>query len=70
MGKFTQLREWTSRKLAILVAVGVASLAVVLWQALITREHAQIKLAVQQESKIPYNFTGSWRLPGEIIWNF
>ena len=48
MGKFTQLREWASRRLAMLVVVGVASLAVLLWQALTAREHNQVKLAVEQ----------------------
>ena len=48
MSTLTQLRERISRRLAILVVVVVASLSVVLWQALVAREHAQIKLAVEQ----------------------
>ncbi|MCZ6490716.1 MAG: hypothetical protein O7A06_09315, partial [Acidobacteria bacterium] len=45
-----QIQEWVSKRFAILVAVVVASFAVVLWQALIVHEHAQIKLAVEQEA--------------------
>ena len=45
-----QIQAWVSKRLAILVAVGVASLAVVLWQALIEREHAQIQFAVEQQA--------------------
>ena len=48
MSSFTQLKNWISPRLAVLVAFGVASLSVVLWHALVTREHAQIKLAVEQ----------------------
>ncbi|MCH7979256.1 MAG: CHASE domain-containing protein, partial [Acidobacteria bacterium] len=45
-----QIQEWVSKRFAVLVAVVVASFAVVLWQALIVHEHAQIKLAVEQEA--------------------
>ena len=45
-----QIQEWVSKRLAILVAVVVASFAVVLWQALIAHEHAQITLTVEQEA--------------------
>ena len=45
-----QIQEWVSKRLAILVAVGVASFSVVLWQVLIAHEHAQITLTVEQEA--------------------
>ena len=52
LSKTTQLREWISRRLPILIAIGVASLSVVLWQALIEREHTQIQFAVEQQAII------------------
>ncbi|MCH8268342.1 MAG: CHASE domain-containing protein, partial [Acidobacteria bacterium] len=45
-----QIQEWVSKRFAILVAVGVASLSVALWQALVAREHVQIRRAVEQET--------------------
>ena len=50
MSTLTQLREWISRWLAIFVAVGVASLAVLLWQVLTAQELNQVKLAVEEEA--------------------
>ena len=50
MSTLTQLREWLSGRLSILVAVGVASLSLALWQAIATHERAQVARAVEQET--------------------
>lgn len=50
MSTLRQIQEFVSKRLAFFVAIGVASFSVVLWQALIAQEHAQIKRAVEHQA--------------------